>query len=156
MSGYESTYESTMCRPKMYALKFTTISIFMNYSEKNNGILLQTCFSSPQNDSPATSPPKQMQTLFFHSIGRGYLNPYRPSSRVESPHVLKDRRHFLPWSTEHRSLKGHDPGPLIWEIFGHNRLRSWCLQVQPVTCGQPSGFPLLNWGIFYKLLYNDR
>ena len=29
---------------------------------------------------------------------------------------------------------------LIGEIFGHNRLRSECLQVQPVTCWHPPGF----------------
>ena len=34
-----------------------------------------------------------------------------------------------------------------------NRLRSYCLQVQPVTCRQhPPVFLLLNWGIFYKFL----
>ena len=30
--------------------------------------------------------------------------------------------------------------PVIGEIFGHNRLRSWCLQVQPVTCSHPLVF----------------
>ena len=40
------------------------------------------------------------------------------------------------------------PG-VITEIFGHNRLRSWCLQVQPVGhLLTSSGFPLLDWGIY--------
>ena len=30
--------------------------------------------------------------------------------------------------------------PLIGEIFGHNRLRSRCLQLQPVTCSHPPVF----------------
>ena len=37
--------------------------------------------------------------------------------------------------------------PVIGEIFEHNRLRSWCLQVQPVGYMlTSSGFPLLKLG----------
>jgi hypothetical protein len=32
------------------------------------------------------------------------------------------------------------PRPVIREIFKHNWLRSYCLQVQPVTCWHPSLF----------------
>ena len=45
---------------------------------------------------------------------------------------------------------GHRRSSDWGECFWHNRLRSWCLQVQPSTCWHPPGFPLLNWGIFYK------
>ena len=39
------------------------------------------------------------------------------------------------------------------EIFGHNRLRFECLQVQPVGYMLTSfGFPLRNWGVFYEFL----
>ena len=31
-------------------------------------------------------------------------------------------------------------GPMIREVFGHNRLRFYCLQVQPVTCSHPPVF----------------
>ena len=41
-------------------------------------------------------------------------------------------------------------GAVIGEIFGHNQLRSECLQVQPVTCWHPPVFR----GIFYKCLYS--
>ena len=48
---------------------------------------------------------------------------------------------------------------VIGEVFGHNyRLRSECLQVQPVTgyMFTSSGFALLNWGVLYRFLQNDR
>ena len=42
------------------------------------------------------------------------------------------------------SVKGnHRPGGNRWlgrGVFGHNRLMSWCLQVQQVTCWHPSVF----------------
>ena len=37
--------------------------------------------------------------------------------------------------------------PVIGEIFGHNQLRSKCLQVQPVTCSHPPVF-LYKFGVY--------
>ena len=43
------------------------------------------------------------------------------------------------------------------EIFGHNWSRSWCFQVQPVTCRDRSfGCSLLIWSAFSRFLWNDR
>ena len=44
MSAYGFTYRSTMCNPKIYALKFAAISKFVTFY-RNNGILLKTKFS---------------------------------------------------------------------------------------------------------------
>ena len=41
------------------------------------------------------------------------------------------------------------------EIFGHNRSRSECFQVQPVTCLWPFGISLLIWGIFIRSVLSD-
>ena len=40
----------------------------------------------------------------------------------------------------HRERK-KDVRAMIREVFGHDRLRSWCLQVQPVTCWHPPVLP---------------
>ena len=42
------------------------------------------------------------------------------------------------------------------EIFGHNRSKSYCSRVQPVTCCNLSFYILLIWCIFYRILQSDQ
>ena len=53
--------------------------------------------------------------------------------------------------------KKHIPlGTVIGEIFGHNRLVEILVFATPTGYMlTTSGFPLLNWGIFYRFFLND-
>ena len=49
--------------------------------------------------------------------------------------VDEDRKNILAFSIRFYQFNIYiDFAPVIGEIFGHHRLRSLCLQVQPVTC----------------------
>ena len=53
---------------------------------------------------------------------------------------LQPQTQIDPAHTSPTLLAGLDSASVIGEILGLNRLRSKCLQVQPVTCGHPSVF----------------
>ena len=61
MHGYELTYRLTTCNPKIYALKFVTISISVVFSK----IITFSLEYVPLYKTIIT-PPKQMQALLFY------------------------------------------------------------------------------------------
>ena len=76
--------------------------------------------------------------------------------RWELPIIRKSVQHV--WNNRERQLSpkysecSDSCRAAIGKIFGHNRLRSRCLQVQPVTRWHPPVFLYSNWGIFYRFL----
>ena len=70
MSGYMLTYILTMHNPKIYTLKFVTISIFMIFL--HNRIFLRICFSLQENQFPLLLLLNKCKALLF--IGYRCLN----------------------------------------------------------------------------------
>ena len=66
MRNYGFTYESTMCNPKLCALKFVSISIF-KICFFNDCTLFRYCVSLQAKLFPTSTPPKHMQAFFFIS-----------------------------------------------------------------------------------------
>ena len=89
-----------------------------------------------------------------------FLLPRLPSMLAGTPsHWASQRPRESDTHNMHLCIRGERKGKgkgrkeaVIGEIFGHNRLRSQCLQVQPVTCSHPPVFLYIIGGIFYTFL----
>ena len=71
------------------------------------------------------------------------VRPFTTTSRCgrtlsRPSHQQIARNVFAPfWLVNLRWLMWNPSDPVIGEIFGHNRLRPYCLQVQSITCWHP-------------------